>query len=159
MNAEHSIRTADAQSCQKLCQKEPNCYYFTWATEDYFDHRYRKDCYLKSRDSLIKNEDGLISGPRECNQRKEKRFHCLIWKCNKASLKTIFIFFVESCCDSLKLDSTGMADFYQGERLGTYVKIGNSQDGRNVYRQQSGDNYLFFLSAKSVSNFFFKNRH
>lgn len=45
----------------------------------------------------------------------------------------------------------GMADFYQGERLGEYTKIGNSQDGRGVYQQQNGENYLFYMSTQGVT--------
>ena len=41
-----------------------------------------------------------------------------------------------------------MADFYQGERLGQYVKISTSEDGRNIYRQENGPNFLYYLSTK-----------
>ena len=64
----------------------------------------------------------------------------------------VFLGLSESCCEELKLETWGMADFYQAERLGTYKKVGNSNDGRYVYQQENGDNYLFYLSQNGVSN-------
>ena len=61
--------------------------------------------------------------------------------------------FLESCCDELTLETWGMADFYQGERLGKYSKVGTSSDGRSVFKQNDGDNYLFYLSQNGVSFF------
>ena len=58
----------------------------------------------------------------------------------------------EECCESFNIETVGMGNFYQEERLGDFFKVGNSQDGRNVYRQQNGDNYLFYLQDKGVSN-------
>ena len=43
-----------------------------------------------------------------------------------------------------------MGDFYQGERLGYYYKFGNSQDGRNTYKQINGNNYLYYLANGGV---------
>ena len=59
--------------------------------------------------------------------------------------------FSESCCDELTLETWGMADFYQGERLGKYSKVGTSSDGRFVFKQDGGDNYLYYLSQNGVS--------
>jgi hypothetical protein len=64
----------------------------------------------------------------------------------------MFTIFIEECCTSLNLDSTGMGNFYQGDRLGDYEQIGNSQDGRNVYRQKNGENFLYYLSGRGVRN-------
>ena len=52
------------------------------------------------------------------------------------------------------MDTIGGGSFYQGERLGVYGKISNSQDGRNVYKQVNGDNYLFFLQSQKVKGGF-----
>ena len=49
LNDEHTLRTEDAATCQKMCQNEPNCYFWTWATPDFHDVNYRKDCYLKAK--------------------------------------------------------------------------------------------------------------
>ena len=49
----------------------------------------------------------------------------------------------------------GMGDFYQGERLGYYGKVDSTQDGRNVYKQINGDNFLYFLQSQQVGTFFF----
>ena len=54
------------------------------------------------------------------------------------------------CCTSIKLDTIGMGDFYQGERLGYYGKFDSTQDGRNVYKQINGDNFLYFLQSQQV---------
>ena len=59
---------------------------------------------------------------------------------------------IEECCDSFKIETVGGGNFYQEERLGNYFKIGNSEDGRNVYRQQNGDNYLYYVQDRSVRN-------
>ena len=70
----------------------------------------------------------------------------------------LFLFSYECsdyCCSSIKLDTIGGGSFYQGERLGVYGKISNSQDGRNVYKQVNGDNYLFFLQSQKVRNVWF----
>jgi len=52
-----------------------------------------------------------------------------------------------SCCNELTLDSWGFAEDYQGDRLGTYSQSGNSEGGRPVYKQNSGVNYLYFLTS------------
>ena len=75
----------------------------------------------------------------------------------------LMILIIEECCDSFKIETVGGGNFYQEERLGNYFKIGNSEDGRNVYRQQNGDNYLYYVQDRSVSfcifNFFKQPRH
>lgn len=32
--------------------------------------------------------------------------------------------------------------------MGSYLKIGTSQDGRNVYRQQNGENYMYYMTNR-----------
>ena len=68
-----------------------------------------------------------------------------IWK-----ILWIFFLFAEGCCETFNIETVGGGNFYQGERLGDYFKIGNSQDGRNVYRQQNGDNYLYYVQDRNV---------
>ena len=53
----------------------------------------------------------------------------------------------ESCCDEFEIDTIGGGNFYQEERYGHYFKIGTGEDGKNVYRQQNGDNYMYYLNA------------
>merc|ERR1711973_1011389 len=81
-----------------------------------------KDCYLKASDVSMASDNGLVSGPKNCGK--------------------------EDCCESFNIETVGMGNFYQEERLGDFFKVGNSQDGRNVYRQKNGDNYLFYLQAQ-----------
>merc|ERR1711997_862659 len=82
-----------------------------------------KGTNLKAENLAMANEKGLISGPKNCGR--------------------------EECCDSFKIETVGGGNFYQEERLGNYFKIGNSEDGRNVYRQQNGDNYLYYVQDRS----------
>ena len=124
LNEEHQLKTEDASTCQTLCQKEPRCYFWTWVTPDFQDGAYRKDCYLKSSDVVMASQDGLISGPKECSN--------------------------QECCQDFEIETVGGGNFYQEERMGKYGKIGNSQDGRNVYRQQNGDNYLYYITDRGV---------
>merc|ERR1711971_1471179 len=58
-----------------------------------------------------------------------------------------------NCCSStspVAFETTGMGSFYQGERLGTYEAVGQSSDGRSMYKQKGGDNFLFFLAEAGV---------
>merc|ERR1712154_119997 len=55
-----------------------------------------------------------------------------------------------SCCESVTLSSGGMGDFYQGERLGHFVRSGSSSSGRAIYTQSEGTNHLFYLSTEGV---------
>ena len=84
---------------------------------------------------------------------------------------------VSACCDTLRLESGGMGDFYQengerilplwprevfitpgvfslfydslqGSRLGHYVLSGSSSSGKSIYTQTNGDNYMFYLVNK-----------
>ncbi len=45
-----------------------------------------------------------------------------------------------------------MTNVYQGERLGEYEQIGQTASGRKVYKQQNGDNFLYYLEEKGVIN-------
>lgn len=72
LNGEHQIRTTSAATCQKMCQQNQNCMYFTWLSNDYADPAYRQDCYLKAPGALIANKQGAISGPRDCGSGKTK---------------------------------------------------------------------------------------
>ena len=62
------IKTENAAMCQNLCRENSNCFYWTYATTDYFDSSYHKDCYLKADDVVSSNQFGLISGPKNCGQ-------------------------------------------------------------------------------------------
>merc|ERR1712130_29977 len=58
-----------------------------------------------------------------------------------------------TCCSStspVTFETTGMGNFYQGERLGTYEPVGQSSDGRSMYKQRGGDNFLFYLAESRV---------
>ena len=68
--------------------------------------------------------------------------------------KNNILLFSEDCCQSFKIETIGGGNFYQQDRLGNFFKIGNSEDGRSVYRQQNGDNYLFYLQDQGVRIFY-----
>merc|ERR1712228_46091 len=55
-----------------------------------------------------------------------------------------------SCCETISIRSGGMGDFYQGERLGEFVKSGSSSSGRSIYKQTEGANYLFYLANQGI---------
>ena len=54
------------------------------------------------------------------------------------------------CCDDLDLETDGFAEDYQGDRLGRYYKISQTNDGRAVYQQTGGANFLFWLADQRV---------
>merc|ERR1711872_268623 len=54
------------------------------------------------------------------------------------------------CCETISIRSGGMGDFYQGERLGEYIKSGSSSSGKSIYSQQGGSNYLFYLANQGI---------
>merc|ERR1719402_324355 len=54
------------------------------------------------------------------------------------------------CCDSLELETWGMADFYQEARLGAYSRYGIGTDGRPIYKQSTGPNFIFYLSSEGM---------
>eukprot|EP00095_Tigriopus_kingsejongensis_P003313 maker-scaffold612_size124412-snap-gene-0.26 protein:Tk03313 transcript:maker-scaffold612_size124412-snap-gene-0.26-mRNA-1 annotation:"microneme protein mic17a" len=53
--------------CQQECRKHPNCLYFTYVKEEFWNPAYRKKCFLRSERN-VKNEEtpGVISGPHCC---------------------------------------------------------------------------------------------
>merc|ERR1712168_1054812 len=59
----------------------------------------------------------------------------------------------EECCsssDTLGIISDGSTAFYQTDLLGAYIKDGETEDGRNYYKQlYPGNNFLYFLAAES----------
>jgi hypothetical protein len=57
-----------AEECQKECQSEDNCNYWTWVAPDSFD--LEKQCFLKTRVVIRKQEyygKKTISGPKYCH--------------------------------------------------------------------------------------------
>ena len=40
------------------------------------------------------------------------------------------MFFIDTCCDELNFETTGMGNFHQGSRMGNYVKYLETGDGR-----------------------------
>ena len=130
--------------CQKLCQQDQNCDYWTFVTTSFADPSYHRDCYLKTGSVSITNTYGTISGPKYCQDGMQK------WYLINSLKRTLNFSTLGECCTSIKLDTIGMGDFYQGERLGYYGKFDSTQDGRNVYKQINGDNFLYFLQSQQV---------
>ena len=55
-----AVQTETAEDCQKACQKEHNCKYWTFVKSI-------KKCHLKNAKSIGgTNSDDLVSGPRTC---------------------------------------------------------------------------------------------
>ncbi|XP_030002852.1 coagulation factor XI-like [Sphaeramia orbicularis] len=57
----------DADSCQRTCTEDPNCQFYTYATEDFFDSDYWRRCYLKRVISIpsppkVTKLNGVVSG-------------------------------------------------------------------------------------------------
>ena len=78
---------------------------------------------------------------------KGKYFSCFLF--NKRSNTTSTT--KGQCCTSVKIETIGGGNFYQGERMGNYGRVSNTPDGRLVYKQTNGDNYLYFLQNQGVS--------
>ena len=75
LNADHSIRTEDAETCHKMCLNDPQCYRWSWKSPEYYDPNYRKDCYLKSFNVVMAVQKGVISGPKHCGQGRINFLH------------------------------------------------------------------------------------
>jgi len=116
---------ASAAGCQVNCQMTHGCTYFTWISSGHADPSYRNTCWLKSGKGTPVSCSSCVSGPRVCGGGQ--------------------------CCERMKLDSTGMGDFYQGDKMGGYTRYSVAADGRPIYRQDvTGDNYLFFQEDASA---------
>ena len=50
--------------CQKECQSNANCHYWTWVQPAHKDNP--KQCYLKTKVETRKKEMPTISGPKYC---------------------------------------------------------------------------------------------
>jgi len=73
---------------------------------------------------------------------------------NFLSLSAVFVIitFVKSthggCCQTIKFENAGMADFYYPELMGSYGQI-SLLNGKPVYQQINGNAYLYWLSIGS----------
>ena len=58
---------SNAKGCQKLCQDEPQCEYWTYLSDASADFVGR-ECWMKSKDAIAKAKFkvGRISGPKNC---------------------------------------------------------------------------------------------
>ena len=81
----------------------PGCFFFTWITNGHPDPQYRSTCWLKTSQGTPVTCASCVSGPRMCGGDS-------------------------GCCPTFRLDSTGMGDFYQGSRLGTYIRYGRGTE-------------------------------
>ena len=136
MHEPHSIKTSSAENCQGLCQTVFDCNYFTWYSDAMGWDEYDNDCVLFSSCEVDLVQKECTSGPKYCNDENE-------------------IPNPKSCCEKFEIKTIGGGNFYQEERLGNFQKIGNSVDGRNVYKQQNGDNYMYYVANAGVSLFLF----
>ena len=63
-----SFWTSNAERCQKLCQNNNDCLYWTWILPNENDGS-DGSCYLKSSKGQITDEINATSGPKYCSQR------------------------------------------------------------------------------------------
>lgn len=125
MNNGLESKTDSAMDCQKYCVATSGCDNWTWVSSGFSDPAYHNTCWLKRGNPNVVASKGSVSGPRDCGSQG-------------------------SCCQDLDLDSSGMGDFYQGNRLGRYSKHTQMANGRWVYKQSQGDNYLFWLADQKI---------
>ena len=57
-------------------------------------------------------------------------------------------FYAGGCCQTIKFENAGMADFYYPELMGSYGQI-SQLNGKPVYQQINGNAYLYWLSIGS----------
>lgn len=126
--------TSDWQMCAKLCANENysgRCVYWIWHKKD---TSWEDDCVICESEGHLVDDPNAIAGHQSCQGEIS-----------------------DPCCPDFELESGGMADFYQGERLGRYVRVSAAAadddgggGGRAVYRQTAGSNYLYWLSAQNL---------
>jgi len=125
--------------CQELCQGRHGCNYFTWVNSQHDVAGYRNTCWLKSTQGNPQTSATCISGPRSCGGNLPT---------TQAPIPTTQA--QNGCCETITISSSGDTPQYQWTRLGTFRYYANSDDGRPMYRQDSGDNYLYYLEWLGV---------
>eukprot|EP00095_Tigriopus_kingsejongensis_P009689 maker-scaffold84_size396325-snap-gene-2.37 protein:Tk09689 transcript:maker-scaffold84_size396325-snap-gene-2.37-mRNA-1 annotation:"pan domain-containing protein" len=116
-------RVDSASECRSLCEFNSACNFWSWVGPEFQeDLNYIRSCWLKADPPTVISKKGVVSGPKNCASSTE-------------------------CCQELRLDATGMGDFYQGDRLGLYRKYVETSSGRNVYQQVGGEQFLYYLDS------------
>ena len=62
------IGTGSAQDCQKMCQANNDCNFWTWGMENHPDKHVQKICYLKTSKTSVTKNNFTISGKKICNE-------------------------------------------------------------------------------------------
>lgn len=120
-----------------------DCNYFTWYSDVMGWDEYDNDCVLFSSAEVVLVQQECTSGPKYCNVENEQ----LTEESSDVLAKRRYFWAQpKSCCEKFDIETIGGGNFYQEERLGSFQKIGNSVDGRNVYKQQNGDNYMYYVA-------------
>ena len=52
---------------------------------------------------------------------------------------------LDGCCEEFVMETTGMGNFHQGDRYGRYRKYLETADGKWVYQQVAGNNFLYYI--------------
>jgi len=114
-----------AAACQESCKNTVGCYFWTWLSNDYEGSSgFQQSCWLKDNSATTPViTKGAVSGPKTCDPVAPG-----------------------SCCGTILLDGGSMSDLYQSERMGNYRYTYTDGNGRPVYDQIMGDNYLFWLA-------------
>ncbi|TRY79651.1 hypothetical protein TCAL_06582 [Tigriopus californicus] len=121
-----STMVNSAGECQSLCQSSSACNYWSWVGPEYtVNYNYVRSCWLKSDAPELVPSKGVVSGPKICDSASE-------------------------CCEEILLDTSGMGDFYQGQRLGYYKKYLDTASGRFVYQQVGGDQFMYYLESQGI---------
>jgi len=121
---------SSAALCQQSCKVTAGCSFWTWLGDDYEGSTgFKHSCWLKDSSSTTPvYTKGAVSGPRDCE--------------NIPDIPDS----PSACCGSIKLDGGSMSDLYQNARMGNYRLTHTDANGRPVYDQINGDNYLFWLA-------------
>ena len=124
-------------------------------SQDHTTNTIKNELKQNWKNTILEKLSSLVSDKTKAKALKTLYVDIVVKICKPIMIRFqnfFLIFFnnIEECCDSFKIETVGGGNFYQEERLGNYFKIGNSEDGRNVYRQQNGDNYLYYVQDRSV---------
>jgi len=115
---------SSAANCQQSCKVTAGCLFWTWLSDDYEGSTgFQRSCWLKDNGATTPvGTKGAVSGPKNCDSS------------------------TSDCCGTIKLDGGSMSDLYQKERMGNYRLTHTDGNGRPVYDQINGANYLFWLA-------------
>ncbi len=74
-HAGEDLMLPTAEHCQRACQLEDKCSFFSWTSQGHQNHRIHRYCWLfEDKDDLtIATVPGMVSGPAVCDFSTVKR--------------------------------------------------------------------------------------